>query len=75
VGGLGEGKPFEMRDAWARAVTGHHWEVLVRIANEFGGAEGKAVAVTVYTSPEPWSSGEEKHVLDAALTLVTRLRL
>ena len=40
-----EGKPFETPDAWARAVTGHHWEVLVRIANEFGGAEGKAVAV------------------------------
>jgi hypothetical protein len=23
--------------------------------------------------PEPWSSGEAKHVLDAALTMVTRL--
>jgi hypothetical protein len=34
-----EGKPFDNPDAWARAVTGHHLEVLVRIANEFGGTE------------------------------------
>ena len=68
-----EGKPFETPDAWARAVTGHRWEVLVRIANEFGGAEGKAVAVLAHTLPGPWSSGEAKHVLDAALTIVTRL--
>ena len=67
-----EGKPFETPDAWARAVTGHHWEVLVRIANEFGGKEGKAVLAC--TLPEPWTSGEAKHVLDAALTIVTRLR-
>jgi hypothetical protein len=68
-----EGKPFETRDAWARAVTGHHWEVLVQITNEFGGTEGKAIAVLADTLPEPWSSGEAKHVLDAALTIVTRL--
>jgi len=41
------GKPFETPDAWTRAVTGHHWEVLVRIANEFGGKEGKAVGAQV----------------------------
>lgn len=68
-----EGKPFETPDAWARAVTGHHWEVLVRIANEFGGEEGKAVAALAVDLPRPWTSGEMKHVLDAALTIVTRL--
>ena len=67
------GKPFETPDAWTRAVTGHHWEVLVRIANEFGGKEGKAVAALAYKLPEPWTSGEAKQVLDTALTSVTRL--
>ena len=51
------GKPFETPDAWTRAVTDHHWEVLVRIANEFGGEEGKAVAALAYKLPEPWTSG------------------
>jgi hypothetical protein len=36
------------------------WEVLVRIANEFGGEEGKAVAALAYKLPEPWTSGEAK---------------
>jgi hypothetical protein len=48
-------------------------EVLVRITNEFGGKEGKAVAALAYKLPEPWTSGEAKQVLDTALTSVTRL--
>ena len=63
-----EGKPFETPDAWTRTVTGHHCEVLVPIANEFGGKEGKTVAMLAYKSPAPSTSDEAKQVLDTALS-------
>ena len=47
-------------------------EVLVRIANEFGGKEGETVAALAYKLPEPSTSDEAKQVLDTALTIVTR---